>query len=144
MRAVAVEPDVAGIFARRVDGDAVGSGDRTRAGAEHAELGGGICWDGGNYCLHKHEFFKTFDLFGIGKPTRVAFASRDVREDDARIDPSAQICCFAVPWFKHYDTEWIETYAAAYRKVIENYEQLLEKDDDNSQGGRWYGQSNNE
>lgn len=112
--------------------------------AVRAELGGGICWDGGNYCLHKHEFFKTFDLFGIGKPTRIAFANRDVREDDARIDPSAEICCFAVPWFKHYDTKWIETYAKAYRKVIENYEQLLEKDDDTTQGGRWYGQSNNE
>ena len=46
---------------------------------------------------------------------------------------------------KYNDTLMIaDTYAAAYRKVIENYEQLLEKDDDNSQGGRWYGQSNNE
>ena len=110
--------------------------------AVRAELGGGICWDGGNHCLHTHEYFKTFDLFNIGKPTRIAFADRDVREDDQYLERSANLRCFSVPWFKHLEKEWIERYAQAYRKVIENYEQLLEKDSDKSQGGRWYGQSN--
>jgi len=112
--------------------------------AVRAEVLGGICWDGGNHCLHTHEFFKTFDLFNIGKPTRIAFADRDVREDDKELERSANLCCFSVPWFKHFEKEWIELYAKAYRKVIENYEQLLEQDSDKSQGGRWYGQSNEE
>ena len=110
--------------------------------AVRAEVLGGICWDGGNHCLHTHEYFKTFDLFGIGKPTRVAFADRDIREDDKYVERSENTYCFSVPWFKHLDREWIELYAKAYRKVIENYEQLLETDSDKSQGGRWYGQSN--
>ena len=58
------------------------------------------------------------------------------------LERSANLCCFSVPWFKHLEKEWIERYAQAYRKVIENYEQLLEHDADKSQGGRWYGQSN--
>ena len=110
--------------------------------AVRAEVLGGICWDGGNHCLHTHEYFKTFDLFGVGKPTRIAFADRDVREDDKYLERSENTYCFSVPWFKHLDREWIELYAKAYRKVIENYEQLLEADSDKSQGGRWYGQSN--
>ncbi len=109
--------------------------------AVRAEIGG-ICWDGGNYCLHAHPFFHDFDLFNVGKPSRVAFASRDVREDDHCLERSAQIACFSVPWFKHFEKEWIECYAAAYRKVVENYTQLLEGDGDKAQGGRWYGLSN--
>ena len=99
-------------------------------------------WDGGNFCLHTHPFFKNFDLFGIGKPSRIAFNDRDVRVDDEKLKPSEAIECFSVPWFKHYETEWIETYAAAVRKVIENHEQLLEADFDKKQGGRWHGTTN--
>ncbi len=47
-----------------------------------------------------------------------------------------------MPWFKHYEPEWIEMYAAAVRKVIENHEQLLEDDHDKKQGGRWHGTAN--
>ncbi|MBR6791388.1 MAG: aminotransferase class I/II-fold pyridoxal phosphate-dependent enzyme [Oscillospiraceae bacterium] len=98
-------------------------------------------WDGGNYCLHTHALFKTMDLYGAGKPSRVAFTDHDVREDDAKCDPSTRLYCFSVPWFKHFDREWIEKYAAAIRKVAENYGQLLE-DDAAKTGGRWYGLTN--
>ena len=43
---------------------------------------------------------------------------------------------------KEYYKEWIEKYAAAFRKVAENYEQLLSEDEKNTQGGRWYGMDN--
>ena len=99
-------------------------------------------WDGGNFCLHTHPFFKNFDLFGIGKPSRIAFNDRDVRIDDEKLKPSEAIECFSVTWFKHFEPEWIETYAAAVRKVIENHEQLLEDDHDKKQGGRWHGTAN--
>ncbi len=100
------------------------------------------CWEGGNYCLHTHAFFKDFDLFNIGKPTRVAFNDHDVREGDASCRPSEQILCFQVPWFKHFDKEWIERYVDAFRKVAAGYKELLVGDDDKSQGGRWYGVAN--
>lgn len=95
-------------------------------------------WDGANYCLHTHRLFKDMDLFHAGMPTRIAYAERDVRAEDEKCDPSVQRYCFTVPWFKHFDREWIEKYAAAIRKVVENHEQLLEADKD-TLGGRWHG-----
>ena len=110
--------------------------------AVRAELGGVKCSAGANFCLHTNEFFKSFDLFGIGTPTRIAFAERDVREDDADLASSVERYCFSVPWFKRFDRVWIERFAAAFRKVIENHEQLLEGDRDQAQGGLWYGTAN--
>ncbi|MBE6696589.1 MAG: aminotransferase class I/II-fold pyridoxal phosphate-dependent enzyme [Ruminococcaceae bacterium] len=103
---------------------------------------GGMIWDGANRCLHTHPLFHDYDYFGVGKPTRIAFSNRDAREDDKLLDRSTEITCFSVPWFKHYDKEWIERFAASIRKVIENYDQLLEGDAKKAQGGRWYGQTN--
>ena len=99
------------------------------------------CWDGGNFCLHTHPFFSSFDLYGIGKPSRVAFADRDVRADDEKCRPSESRWCFSVPWFKKYRPEWIDRYAAAYRKVAENADQLT-GGTAGKQGGRWYGMEN--
>lgn len=109
--------------------------------AVKAEIGS-PCEDGGNFCLHTHPFFKTFDFFHAGKPSRIAFNDRDVRVDDEKCKPSESIYCFSVPWFKHYDKEWIERYASAFRKVVKHYRDLLASDTDKSQGGRWYGSTN--
>ena len=103
---------------------------------------GDICWDGGNFCLHSHSYFKSFDLNNAGKPFRVAYNDHDVRVNDEKCIPSESRYCFSVPWFKHCDKEWIEKYANAYRKVIENHMQLLENDTAAAQGGRWYGMGN--
>ncbi|MBQ8640880.1 MAG: aminotransferase class V-fold PLP-dependent enzyme [Clostridia bacterium] len=99
-------------------------------------------WDGGNFCLHTHPFFQTFDLFNEGKPSRIAYAARDVRVDDIHLKSSETRYCFSVPWFKHFDREWIDKYAAAFRKVVENHLQLCEDVTDDGQGGRWYGTEN--
>lgn len=113
--------------------------------AMRAEVGN-IIWPGGNFCLHTHPYFKTFDLSHAGKPSRIAFNDRDVRETDAACAPSEQMWCFSVPWFKHFDPEWIEKYASAFRKVIENYQELLEEaqpqNGGEKQDGRWYGMEN--
>lgn len=100
------------------------------------------CWEGGNYCLHTHAFFRDFDLFNAGKPTRVAFNDHDVREGDVSCKPSEEILCLQVPWFKHFEPQWIERYAEAFRKVARNYKELLVDDNDKSQGGRWFGVAN--
>ena len=47
-----------------------------------------------------------------------------------------------MPWFKKFDKEWIEAYASVYKKVVENYTELIEGDTDKSQGGRWHGSEN--
>ena len=100
------------------------------------------CWEGGNYCLHAHPLFHSFDITNVGKPTRVAFTDRDPRPDDKYCDSAIERHCFSIPWFKHLDKEWIDRYVAAFKKVIENHEQLLEDDSAESAGGRWYGKKN--
>jgi perosamine synthetase len=35
---------------------------------------------------------------------------------------------FRIPWFKHYWPDVIEQYAAAFRKVAENHQELLTDD----------------
>lgn len=100
------------------------------------------CWDGANYCLHTHPLFHTFDLFGDGKPTRIAFASRDVRLFDKYCKPSETKYCFSVPWFKKAELWRIEAYADTFRKVIENHEQLLNEREGEKPSGRWYGFEN--
>ena len=108
--------------------------------AVRAEIGD-KCWPGGNFCLHTHKFFKTFDLYNIGKPSRIAYSDRDAREEDDLCKPSEEMWCFSVPWFKHFDKEWIERYAEAFRKVIENHMEIFD-DAERAQGGRWHGTSN--
>ena len=100
------------------------------------------CWEGGNYCLHTHKFFYDCNLYGTQKPTRIAYSSHDVREGDELCAPSLLRYCFQIPWFKHYDKEWIEKYALAFRKVIENYRDLIPGDTAKSSGGRWFGSDN--
>ena len=149
-----------GIYAIRVDestGSNMAGWYSAQGGYRASELGGlsvgrfceavqaegySGCWSGGNFCLHTHPFFKTFDLRHEGAPSRIVYNDRDVREDDALCKPSESIDCYNVPWFKHYDPEWIDRYAAAFRKVVENHEQLLEADRNKARDGRWYGLGN--
>jgi len=95
---------------------------------------------GGNRALHTHEYFKTFDLYHAGVPTRIQFAERDVRELDKALPVTESIEIFSVPWFKKCDRESIEMYANAFRKVAENYKELLEKAPKRrkSADGRWF------
>lgn len=103
---------------------------------------GGFCYDGGNFCLHTHPFFKTFDMTHRGTPSRIAYSDRDVRATDALCDASLEKYCFSVPRFNYLDKEIIDRYVAGYRKVIENHLDLLENDRKEAQGGRWYGSEN--
>jgi dTDP-4-amino-4,6-dideoxygalactose transaminase len=111
--------------------------------AVSAEFNGAFnAWEGINFCLHTHKFFKTFNLMNTEKPSRIAFNDRDVTLDDDKCAPSEYIECFNVPRFVKFDKEWIERYAAAFRKVCENYQDLLEGDEDKTSGGRWHGMDN--
>ena len=98
---------------------------------------------GGNFCLHTHQYFKEFDFFHMGKPTRIAFNDRDVREgEDEALAISVQRESIGAPPFKRYMPELIAKAAAAIRKVADNYKLLLEGDTDKDAGGLWYGKKN--
>ena len=81
------------------------------------------CRPGCNAALHTHPLFSSIDVYGSGKPTNRAGYSGDLPVTD-----NVQAMTFNIPWFKHYRPEIIAEYAAAYRKVAENYRDLLPGD----------------
>ncbi len=98
------------------------------------------CYPGCNIPLHTHLLFKSCDVYGHGKPTRIANSDHDVREFDRRLPVSSKFSSmvYAIPWFKHYRPEIIKEYADAFRKVAESYRDLLEGDGGNPENlGGW-------
>ncbi|HEX2185097.1 MAG TPA: DegT/DnrJ/EryC1/StrS family aminotransferase [Chloroflexota bacterium] len=96
---------------------------------------------GVNAPLHLHPLFNTVDVYGHGKPTRIANATRDLRQPAGSLPVSEGIGArtFRVPWFKHYRPEVIAQYANAFRKVVENHQELLDGDPgDPPQVGGWH------
>ena len=132
------------VFARYFPEELHGLSAKTFADAVVAELGNMEELEiksGANYCLHAHNFFKTFDFLNVGEPSRIYGHKRDVRELDKKLDSvmEKQKNVILCPWIKKYDKEMIEKVAQAIRNVIENHEQLLEIDKGNdSAGGRWH------
>ncbi|MBN1623299.1 MAG: DegT/DnrJ/EryC1/StrS family aminotransferase [Clostridia bacterium] len=99
------------------------------------------CSPGCNLALHTHSLFQTLDVYGHGKPTRIANSDRDVRELDKTLSPSEEIGAksYSIPWFKHFEPEKIEEYAMAFRKVAMNYKELLKDDPGNPEEiGGWH------
>ncbi|MBQ8953592.1 MAG: DegT/DnrJ/EryC1/StrS family aminotransferase, partial [Clostridia bacterium] len=62
---------------------------------------GGV-FAGANRALHTHPIMRDMDIYGDGRPTRVAFAERDVRQLDTGLEVSAGLGArtFGLPWFK--------------------------------------------
>ncbi len=88
---------------------------------------------GVNTPLHSHPLMQTCDVYGHGKPTRIANTDRDVRELDTNLPVSEEIATlrFAAPWFKHFRPDFIEQTANAIKKVCANYKELLADDPGN-------------
>ncbi len=99
---------------------------------------GSICNPGCNKPLHLHPLFTTMDVYGDGRPTRIAHLDESVKIEQylekLPVAESITQRVFEVPWFKHYRPAMIEEHADAYKKVIRNYKALLpgdtEKDGD--------------
>ncbi len=102
---------------------------------------GSICNPGCNKPLHLHPLFTTMDVYGHGRPTRIAHLDESATIDQyvqkLPVAESFVRCVFEVPWFKHYDPRIIEQHADAYKKVVENHRELLAGDteDDTDTGG---------
>jgi hypothetical protein len=93
---------------------------------------GSTCNPGCNKPLHLHPFFTKMDVYGHGRPTRIAHLEESVKiEQYVETLPVAEGInrrVFGVPWFKHYRPEIIREHADAYRKVVANYRALLPGD----------------
>jgi len=100
---------------------------------------GARCYPGANACLHLHPLFNECDVYGHGKPTRIAHAARDLRQPRGSLPVSESLNArtYGVPWFKKDRPALIAEHAQAFRKVAENYEALLPDDpgDPRSLGG---------
>ncbi len=93
---------------------------------------GAPCSPGCNKALHLHPVFNTLDIYGQGKPTRIANLPDgvDVRQPRGSLPVSEgiQSKVYRIPWFKHDRPAAIRAYAGAYRKVAEQHRDLLADD----------------
>ena len=82
---------------------------------------------GANILMHLHPVMNEVDVYGDGRPTRIAFSDRDVRQGlgSLPVTESLPEKCLSVPWFKHYRPEVIDEYVEAFRKVASRFEDLL-------------------
>lgn len=120
-----------------------GVGFHTFCDAVSAELGWTVP-TGCNLPLHTHPVFQTWDAMGLGRPARIAFAHRDVRELDKALTPSEGLQCAEVPYFKRFLPDEIDKVAAGFRKVLTHMDELagLTDERDARPDGRWYGKVN--
>lgn len=140
--ATASGSDMAGWYAPHglYHGEALGGLSVTRF-AEAVRAEGSECSPGINKPLHTHELLNTADVYGHDRPTRIAFSDRDLRQPVGSLPISEQIGhrTYSIPWFKHYRPEIIEQHAKAFRKVAENYQELLADDPgDAPELGGWH------
>ena len=93
--------------------------------AEAVQAEGGVCSAGARSGLHTHALMQTADIYGHGKPTRIANSDWDVREGDKSLPVTEmEWRIYGIPWFKHHVPEVIEEQAAAYRKVAEKADEV--------------------
>lgn len=105
-------------------------------GAEGCPVGPGC-----NSCLHLHPLLNDCDVYGHGKPTRIANSTRDLRQPEGSLPVSESIGrhVYSIPWFKHYQPELIEQYANAFKKASANYRELIADDPgDPARLGGWH------
>ena len=82
---------------------------------------------GANLLMHLHPLLNEADVYGHGRPTRIANADRDLRQPEGSLPVTESLPerCYTIPWFKHYRPQIIEEHATAFRKVAEHVNELL-------------------
>ena len=95
-----------------------------------AETGAYRIAPGANELMHLHPVLNEADIYGHGRPTRIALSNRDLRQGPGSLPVTERMTgrIYSIPWFKHYDATIIEQYATAFRKVAECAEELLVED----------------
>ncbi len=94
---------------------------------------GTTCNPGAYSPLHLHPAFTELDIYGHGKPTRIAHYRGDdpdlLLKQTLPVTENMNPFVFEVPWFKHFQKKEIDQHILAYRKVVENHQELLADDD---------------
>ena len=102
---------------------------------------GAFCAPGCNKALHQHPLFSEIDVYGHGKPTQCVNLPDEIEcrteEGSFPVTEGIQARVYFTPWFIRFHKEIIEEHAAAFRKVAENYRDLLPDDDSNEDHGAW-------
>ncbi|HWB53584.1 MAG TPA: DegT/DnrJ/EryC1/StrS family aminotransferase [Tepidisphaeraceae bacterium] len=82
----------------------------------------GVASRGPNKPLHLHPVLNAADVYRDGRPTRIAFADRDLRQGPKSLPISEALAfrCIGIPSFKQDDPDSIARYASAFRKVAES------------------------
>jgi len=93
---------------------------------EAVEAEGALTRPMADRAMHLHPLLNDADVYGHGRPTRIAHSDRDVRQTrgDLPVTESMPQRAFSIPWFKRYRPEIIEEHAAAFRKVAEHASEL--------------------
>ena len=83
---------------------------------------------GANTPMHLHPLLNQADVYGHGKPTRIAHSDRDLRQPAGSlpVTESMPLGCYSIPWFKYFDARIIDEHAQAFRKVAQSADELLE------------------
>jgi dTDP-4-amino-4,6-dideoxygalactose transaminase len=90
---------------------------------------GGLAGPGCNAALHLHPLLNSIDVYGAGRPTNLARGGAGRRKPEKLpVAEGIQERTFFAPWFKKFRPKIIAEHAAAYRKVAENYRDLLADD----------------
>ena len=81
---------------------------------------------GANTLMHLHPVFNEADIYGHGKPTRIAHSDRDLRQPEGSLPVTESLPdrCYSIPWFKHNRPAAIDQYVQAFRKVSEHADEL--------------------
>ena len=81
---------------------------------------------GANAPLHLLAAVNEVDIYGDGRPTILANATRDTRAAPGSLPAAESIAeiAFDVPWFKHYRPEIIDEYVLAVKKVAAHADEL--------------------
>jgi dTDP-4-amino-4,6-dideoxygalactose transaminase len=82
---------------------------------------------GANPPMHLHPLLNEADIYGDGKPTRLAFTNRDLRQPPGSLPVTENVIntVYTIPHFKRFHKPVIDQFAAAFRKVAENADQLV-------------------
>jgi dTDP-4-amino-4,6-dideoxygalactose transaminase len=85
------------------------------------------CSPGANFPLHTHPLLNEADIYGHGKPTRIANSDCDLRQPKGSLPVTESMPgrVYSIPWFKHYRPQIIAEHAQAFHKVAEHAELLL-------------------
>ncbi|MEW6750733.1 MAG: DegT/DnrJ/EryC1/StrS family aminotransferase [Candidatus Latescibacterota bacterium] len=88
---------------------------------------GSITGPGANLLMHLHPVLNDADVYGHGRPTRIATVDRDLRQGPGSLPVTETLPerCYSIPWFKRPQRAAIEEHALAFRKVAEHARELV-------------------